>query len=50
MLALKQKHLPHMDDSDYAMAMAMYLEAEHWKRIQSCFENALNKTMNNLFS
>ena len=50
MLALRQKHLPHMDDSDYAVAMAMYLEAEHWKRSQQCFENALNTALNNVFS
>jgi hypothetical protein len=50
MLALRQKHLPHMDDSDYAVAMAMYLETEHWKRSQQCFENALNTALNNVFS
>ena len=50
MLALKEKHLPHMDDSEYAMAMAIYLENEHWKRSQQCFENALNTAMNDLFS
>jgi hypothetical protein len=49
MLALKQKHLPHMDDSEYAMAMALHLEKEHWKRSQKFFENAINIAINNLF-
>lgn len=50
MLALRQKHLPHMDDSEYAMAMSLHLEKEYWTRSQQCFENALNKTMKTIFN